>query len=195
MKKFLAVVTALVILAISAIPAFAATNVNEYEKQVLDAINSGVKIGAGTLDISRYYNQAYNYFVSNDKLDSQEKVDAILKAKTDLVSALESYNVGVEADGEHFDLTNVTATGEEIRGAALKVIEPIAKAYDISVSYNPKTDILSLSWDDGKLTSEDLIKQTGSESMVAPIIVAASVVVVLVAAAVVIVKKPKRAAN
>lgn len=182
MKKIIAFVLAIALAAVCAVPAFAVSEVDEYEWQILDIINDGVDIGGETLDISRYYNQAYNYFLKHDTFTDQAEVDEIKTAINSAAADLVAYGIGVDRNNSaSFDVSGANASGKEIRDKMLGYIRPIATKYGIEVSYNPTTDILTLKWDGGQLSSEDLIKQTGSESMVVPMVAGAAVVLVVAA--------------
>lgn len=63
-----------------------------------------------------------------------------------------------------------------------KRIDNLGKEYGITCSYDPVKDVLTLKWDGGELTSADLIKQTGSESLVPPMVIGAALVLVVIAA-------------
>lgn len=185
MKKIIAFVLAIALAAVCAVPAFAVSEVDEYEWQILDLINDGVNIGGKTLDISRYYNQAYNYFLKHDTFaefpgEEQAKVDEIKTAMNSAAADLAAYGIKVQKNNSAaFDVSGANASGEEIRNKMLGYIRPIASEYGITVNYNPTTDILTLKWDGGQLSSEDLIKQTGSESMVVPMVAGAAIVLVV----------------
>ncbi len=182
-KRIITFVVAVALIVVSAVPAFAVTEINSYEQQVLDLINDGIKIGEGTLDISRYYNQAYNFFLDNDKLNSQAQVDTIKGDIEAAANALVNYGITVDKNSaSSFDVSKANASGKAIRDDMLGRINSLGREYGISGSYDPVKDVLTLKWDGGEFNSEDLIKQTGSESLVPPMVIGAALVLVVIAA-------------
>lgn len=182
-KRIITIIIAVAIVVVSAVPAFAVTEINSYEQQILDLVNDGIDIGDKTLDISRYYNQAYNFFLENDKLNSQEQVDTIKGDIEAAATALVGYGITVDKNNAaSFDTTGATVSGETIREDMKSRINKLGSEYGISCSYDPVKDVLTLKWEGGEFNSEDLIKQTGSESMVAPMVIGAALVLVVIAA-------------
>ena len=182
-KRIITIIIAVAIVVVSAVPAFAVTEINSYEQQILDLVNDGIDIGDKTLDISRYYNQAYNFFLENDKLNSQEQVDTIKGDIEAAATALVGYGITVDKNNAaSFDTTGANVSGKTIRDDMLSRINNLGAEYGITGSYDPVKDVLTLKWDGGEFNSEDLIKQTGSESMVAPMVIGAALVLVVIAA-------------
>ncbi len=185
-KRIITIIIAIAIVVISAIPAFAVTEINSYEQQILDLVNDGIDIGDRTLDISRYYNQAYNYFLENDKLNSQDQVNEIKDDIAAAATALVGYGIKVDEDNTaSFDVSGANVSGKTIRDDMLGRINSLGSEYGITGSYDPVKDVLTLKMDGvGEFNSEDLIKQTGSESMVAPMVIGAALVLVVAVAGV-----------
>lgn len=129
------------------------------------------------------YNQAYNFFLDNDKLNSQAQVDTIKGDIEAAANALVNYGIKVDKNNpSSFDVSKANASGKVIRDDMLKRINNLGEEYGIEGSYDPVKDVLTLKWDGGEFNSEDLIKQTGSESMVPPMVIGAALVLVVIAA-------------
>lgn len=141
-KRIITLVIVVAMIVVSAVPAFAVTEINSYEQQVLDLINDGIKIGADTLDISRYYNQAYNFFLDNDKLNSQAQVDTIKGDIEAAANALVNYGIKVDKNNpSSFDVSKANASGKVIRDDMLKRINNLGEEYGIEGSYDPVKDV------------------------------------------------------
>lgn len=92
---------------------------------------------------------------------------------------------GIKVDKNNpssFDVSKANASGRAIRDDMLGRINNLGEEYGIEGSYDPVKDVLTLKWDGGEFNSEDLIKQTGSESMVPPMVIGAALVLVVIAA-------------
>lgn len=181
MKKFLAILIALALVAMLPLTAFAATGINEYEQKVLDKLAAGVKLSNGeTYKIPQaYINTAKNYFAGDCDMTQGEANDiiALINEGIAIVKAEASKNTG-----STFDLKSLpTDAKEEILALGQKACSEIG----LQLTYNGRTDEVSIKDASGAPVFENsaVIKTTGQAVTVDAAFVCAIVVVCMTLAA------------
>lgn len=190
MKKISAVIAALLIVAISAVTAFAA-GINDSEQKVLDELKTSVEMQGTEMYWPRtYVNQAENYFNTIDMTaDQAEQIIAVIRSGKNQLESTGAKNIA-ECTAEQkkelmstltkvIEPVNGTASFDNISGeVALKAEngEVIFKAVPTLVAKDggKSVDI------NGKITDGGVIKITGgSADMLAIVLISAAAVSVI----------------
>ena len=190
MKKISAVIAALLIVAISAVTAFAA-GINDSEQKVLDELKTSVEMQGTEMYWPRtYVNQAENYFNTIDMTaDQAEQIIAVIRSGKNQLESTGAKNIA-ECTAEQkkelmstltkvMEPVNGTASFDNISGeVALKAEngEVIFKAVPTLVANDggKSVDI------NGKITDGGVIKITGgSADMLAIVLISAAAVSVI----------------
>ena len=190
MKKISAVIAALLIVAISAVTAFAA-GINDSEQKVLDELKTSVEMQGTEMYWPRtYVNQAENYFNTIDMTaDQAEQIIAVIRSGKNQLESTGAKNIA-ECNAEQkkelmstltkvMEPVNGTASFDNISGeVALKAEngEVIFKAVPTLVAKDggKSVDI------NGKITDGGVIKITGgSADMLAIVLISAAAVSVI----------------
>ena len=190
MKKISAVIAALLIVAISAVTAFAA-GINDSEQKVLDELKTSVEMQGTEMYWPRtYVNQAENYFNTIDMTaDQAEQIIAVIRSGKNQLESTGAKNIA-ECTAEQkkelmstltkvMEPVNGTASFDNISGeVALKAEngEVIFKAVPTLVTKDggKSVDI------NGKITDGGVIKITGgSADMLAIVLISAAAVSVI----------------
>lgn len=190
MKKISAVIAALLIVAISAVTAFAA-GINDSEQKVLDELKTSVEMQGTEMYWPRtYVNQAENYFNTIDMTaDQAEQIIAVIRSGKNQLESTGAKNIA-ECTAEQkkelmstltkvMEPVNGTASFDNISGEiALKAEngEVIFKAVPTLVAKDggKSVDI------NGKITDGGVIKITGgSADMLAIVLISAAAVSVI----------------
>ena len=190
MKKISAVIAALLIVAISAVTAFAA-GINDSEQKVLDELKTSVEMQGTEMYWPRtYVNQAENYFNTIDMTaDQAEQIIAVIRSGKNQLESTGAKNIAeCTAEQKKELMSTLTKVMEPVNGTAsfdnisgevtLKAEngEVIFKAVPTLVAKDggKSVDI------NGKITDGGVIKITGgSADMLAIVLISAAAVSVI----------------
>lgn len=182
MKKFVAILFALSLIATLSVNAFAATGINANEQAVLDLLETSHVIGENGWDFSipqEYVNTAKNYFAGDCDMTAEEK-DAIV-AYIEQGKAI----VKKEADAQKFDGAkyNLAKMSEEAREEVLSLGQKACAEVDLKLTYIPKENDVVITPVDSNtpvFESAPVVKTTGELFTVNTGVVAAVIAVALV---------------
>lgn len=159
MKKFLAILFALALVAMLPLTAFAATGINEYEKAVLAKLSETVDLGAkGEYKIPQsYINTAKNYFAGDCDMTEGEA-----KAIIDYIEAgaavIEEESATVT--GSTFSLSKLS---EGARAEILELGQKACDQIDLELTYNKGEVVITEAGSTTPLFENSaVIKSTGS---------------------------------
>jgi len=178
MKKFLAVLIVMAMVAMLPLTAFAA-GLNEYEKEVLDVLKGSVELenGKSYKIPAQYITKAQNYFLSEDCDMSETEADAIIgyiNTGKAIVKA-EAENV----TGKTFELKDLN---QNARNEILNLGKAACAEIDLELTYNGRTDTVVIT-KSGSTTpifeSDAVIKTTGQAVTVDATFVCVAVVICL----------------
>lgn len=176
MKKFLAILFALALVAMLPLTAFAATGLNEYEKEVLTKLKSTVDLGSkGEYKIPQeYINAAENYFKGDCDMTEQEAA-AIIALIDDGAEIIEAESAKVS--GSTFNLSKLSkAAREEI----LDLGQAACNEVDLNLVYdNGKVVITEAGSNTPIFKNSAVIKTTGQAVTVDATFVSVAVVLCL----------------
>lgn len=112
MKKFTAIMVALILVAMTAVTAFAA-GINENEKKVIDALGNKIAMKGGDMVVpADFVNQAENYFNTIDMTAEQaDKIVALLKTTGEFMTSTGATNIPTMTYAQKKELLN---RGKEI---------------------------------------------------------------------------------
>lgn len=165
MKKLSAILVALILVAATAVTAFAA-GINSHEQAVLDELRTSVTMTGGEMVIpSEYVNQAENYFNTIDmtKEESDDIIAIIKEGKTFLENSGAS-NISTLSYNQKSELLNnygkrvvgvidMTMTYNKVDGH-LTIFDPDGNVAFSAVPYLTPT---------GEISDGDIIKTTGAD--------------------------------
>jgi hypothetical protein len=138
MKKFTAILCALVLVAMTAVTAFAA-GINDSEQAVIDALGKEITMKNGSMVIpSDFVNQAENYFNTIEMTaDESSKIIALLEETGKYMTSTGAENIG--------DMT--TAQKKELLSYGQKIVGVL----DMTMTYDQSSKILYIYAPDGKV--------------------------------------------
>ena len=195
MKKLSAILIAMIMVAATAVTAFAA-GINEHEQAVLDELRTSVTMADGEMVIpEEYVNQAENYFntIEVTAEESADMIAVIKEGKTFLVNSGAS-NI---KDLTFAQKKELLAYGEEV-----------VAVIGMTMSYDKPSKTLTISAPDGKvafsavpyltkkgeIADNGVIKPTGAADIATGFVVVGSVFAVLVAGGALYLVKTKKEA-
>ncbi|MBQ3252117.1 MAG: hypothetical protein IJB02_02620 [Oscillospiraceae bacterium] len=176
MKKFLAVLFALALVAMLPLTAFAATGINENEKTVLAKLETAVDLGSkGEYKVPQsYINTAKNYFAGDCDMTEAEAA-AIISCIEEGIAIIKDESAKVS--GNKFDLKKLpTAAREDILDLGQQACDQV----DLKLEYNPTSGKVVIK--DGNtpvFNNAAVIKTTGHAVTVDATFVCVAVVVCL----------------
>ena len=176
MKKFLAILFALALIATMSLTAFAATGINEYEKAVLNKLQTAVDLGAkGEYTIPQsYINTAKNYFAGDCDMTETE-ANAIIACINEGIAIIKEESAKVS--GSSFDLKKLS---EGARKEILALGQEACAEVDLNLTYNKgKVVITEAGNNTPAFENSPVIKSTGSAVTVDATFVCAAVVLCL----------------
>lgn len=159
MKKFISIAVAMLIVAMTAMTAFAA-GINSAEQKVLDELNSTVSMNGNQMGIpTAYVNQAESYFNTIDMTDAE--ADSI-------VSTLESAKSFLASTGA----SDISALTFDQKQTLLNYGNEAAGVVGLTLSYDNTTKALSVVSSDGtvvfsanpELSSKSSSSSSGSQT-------------------------------
>lgn len=159
MKKFLAILFALALVAMLPLTAFAATGINEYEKAVLDKLQTTIDLGSkGDYTIPQsYINTAKNYFAGDCDM-SEAEAAAILACIEEGIAIIKEE--GKKVSGSTFNLSKLS---EGARNEILALGKEACAEIDLNLTYNKGKVVIT---EAGSTTpvfeNSAVIKSTGS---------------------------------
>ena len=182
MKKLVAILFVVTLIAMLPLNAFAATGINANEQAVLDLLENSHVIGENCWDFSlpqEYVNTAKNYFAGDCDMTAAEK-DAII-AYIEQGKAI----VKKEADSQKFDGTqyNLAKMSEKAREEVLALGQKACAEVDLKLTYIPKDNdvvITPVGSNTPVFESAPVVKTTGEIFTVNAGVVAAVIAVALV---------------
>ena len=195
MKKLSAILIAMIMVAATAVTAFAA-GINEHEQAVLDELRTSVTMADGEMVIpEEYVNQAENYFntIEVTAEESADMIAVIKEGKTFLVNSGAS-NI---KDLTFAQKKELLAYGERVVGVigmtmsydkpskTLTIYAPDGKVAFSAVPYLTKK---------GEIADNGVIKPTGAADIATGFVVVGSVFAVLVAGGALYLVKTKKEA-
>lgn len=192
MKKLSAVLVALVLVAFTAVTAFAA-GINSSEQAVLDELKTSVAMKDEKMVIpTEYVNQAENYFNTIEMTEAESK---------DIIAILKEGEKFLENSGA----ANIKDLTFDQKKELLAYGERVVGVIDMTMSYDKTTRKLTILAPDGKVAfcaepyltkdgavEENPIKTTGSDVNYFGFIVLGAVAVVLVAGGTIFAVKTKK---
>ncbi len=193
MKKLSAILVALVLVAATAVTAFAA-GINSSEQAVLDELKTSVTMkGSDELIPSEYVNQAENYFNTIEMTEEQSK---------EIIAVIEEGKTFLHNSGA----SNIADLTFDQKQQLLALGEKAVGVLNMSMSYDKTTKQLTITapngdvafnavpylTKDGKLDDNGVIKTTGSETNYFGFIAVGVAAVVLVAGGAIYLVKSKK---
>lgn len=135
MKKLIAILFALALVAMLPLTAMAATGINAYEQKVLDKLAEGVDLGSkGEYVIPKaYINTAKNYFAGDCDMTEQQAADiiALISEGAEVVK-----DQSTKVSGSSFDLKKLPT---EAREEILAIGQTACEVVDLELTYNGQT--------------------------------------------------------
>lgn len=195
MKKLVTVLLVVAMIAVMAIPAFAATGVNANEQAVLDKLSEYKEMGKNEWKFyipDKYVTSAKNYFVGDCDMTEEEKdvIIAYIEEGAQIVKK--------EADAAKFDgsVYNLNTMSQESRSAVLVLGQKACAEVDLNLVYNSaENKVIITTVKDGTVVFESapVVKTTGEDFPITAMTIGLAVVFVLVAgtAAMLVVSKRK----
>ena len=176
LKKVLCAIVAASVMAVSAIPVFAA-GINASEKAVLDSLKEGVTVGTQTVYApDSYITQAENYLNTVDMTEAQSK---------EILGYVAEVKEAVKAD-PNADITSLSsATVNKVKDLATKA----AKVMGLTLTFNGKTATIVDASGKVVFTGEAAVKATGANADVTNAIVASIAIAGIIAVAGVAIRK------
>ena len=159
MKKFLAILFALALVAMLPLTAFAATGINEYEKAVIAKLSETVDLGAkGEYKIPQsYINTAKNYFAGDCDM-SEDEAKAIIDYIEAGAAIIKEESATVT--GSTFSLSKLS---ENARAEILALGEQACEEIDLELTYNKGKVVITEAGSTTPLFENSaVIKSTGS---------------------------------
>ena len=186
MKKLIAILFAVVILATLPLTAFAATGINEYEQQILDKLESTHVMGKNGWDFSvpqEYINTAKNFFAGDGDV-TEEQMNQILAYIDDGMQIVKEEADAQNYHGTEYHLNNMS---QEARNEVLALGQAACKEVELDLVYDAKDHhvvITPVGSNTPVFESAPIVKTTGEDFPVnATVIVASVVAAVFVGAA------------
>lgn len=159
MKKFLAILFALALIAMLPLTAFAATGINEHEKSVINKLQTTLDLGSkGEYKIPQsYINTAKNYFAGDCDMTAAEAA-AIIACIDEGIAIVKDESKKVS--GSSFDLKKLS---ESARNEILALGQEACSHVDLNLKYTKgKVVITEAGSNTPVFESAPLIKSTGS---------------------------------
>ena len=159
MKKFIALLFALALVAMLPLTAFAATGINEYEQAVLDKLQTTVDLGAkGSYKVPQsYINTAKNFFAGDCDMTAIE-AGAIIGYINEGIEIIKDESKKVS--GSTFDLKKLS---ESARAEILALGQDACSEVDLRLTYNKgKVTITEANSNTPVFDNAAIIKSTGS---------------------------------
>ncbi len=195
MKKLVTVLLVVAMIAVLAVPAFAATGVNANEQAVLDKLSEYKEMGKNEWKFyipDKYVTSAKNYFIGDCDMTEEEKdiIIAYIDEGAEIVKK--------EADAAKFDgsVYNLNTMSQASRSAVLVLGQKACAEVDLNLVYNSAENVVIITTvKDGTVVFESapVVKTTGEDFPITAMTIGLAVAFVLVAgtAAMLVVSKRK----
>ena len=195
MKKLVTVLLVVAMIAVLAVPAFAATGVNANEQAVLDKLSEYKEMGKNEWKFyipEKYITSAKNYFIGDCDMTEEEKdiIIAYIDEGAEIVKK--------EADAAKFDgsVYNLNTMSQASRSAVLVLGQKACAEVDLNLVYNSAENVVIITTvKDGTVVFESapVVKTTGEDFPITAMTIGLAVAFVLVAgtAAMLVVSKRK----
>lgn len=195
MKKLVTVLLVVAMIAVLAVPAFAATGVNANEQAVLDKLNEYKEMGKNQWKFyipDKYVTSAKNYFIGDCDMTEEEKdiIIAYIDEGAEIVKK--------EADAAKFDgsVYNLNTMSQASRSAVLLLGQKACAEVDLNLVYKSAENVVIITTvKDGTVVFESapVVKTTGEDFPITAMTIGLAVAFVLVAgtAAMLVVSKRK----
>ena len=194
MKKLVTVLLVVALVAVMAIPAFAATGLNANEQAVLDKLAEFREMGSNNKKFyipDKYITSAKNYFIGDCDMTEAEKDNIIsyLDQGADIVKK--------EADAQKFsgEVYNLAVMSQESRSAVLVLGQKACAEVDLNLVYNSaENKVVITTVKDGTVVFESapVVKTTGEDFPITAATVGLAVVLTLAAGTAVMLVVSKR---
>lgn len=195
MKKLVTVLLVVAMIAVLAVPAFAATGVNANEQAVLDKLSEYREMGESQWKFyipEKYITSAKNYFIGDCDMTEAERdiIIGYIDEGADIVKK--------EADAAKFDgsVYNLNTMSQASRSAVLVLGQKACAEVDLNLVYNSaENKVVITTVKDGTVVfdSAPVVKTTGEDFPITAMTIGLAVAFVLVAgtAAMLVVSKRK----
>lgn len=182
MKKMIALLFVLVLVAVLPLSALAATGINQYEQIVLDKIATCQLVDetGRVIDVPQeYVNAARNYFLGDFEM-TEEQMNVVLAKINESVAVVQKDAGDKEVEGNTFGFTQMdTSTRDEL----LSLGQQAATEVDLNLSFNAQdkqVTVTSSNTNTTLFTTGKVVKTTGEDFPVTAGMVITAVAVVLV---------------
>lgn len=181
MKKLVAILFVLAIIAVLPLTAFAATGINANEQAILDALASGVVVGEDgrTFTIPQeYINSAKNYFAGDCDMTAEEKT-AVLSYVNAGAAVVKKAAEELKVEGKEFSLSKLD---EAARAEILSLGQSACAEVDLVLTYAPTTNqvvVTPVGSNTPVFESAPVIKTTGQDFALTAGLIAVAVVAVI----------------
>ncbi len=197
MKKIIALLFAVALIATCAFSVSAADGISAEEQKIIDALSQKITMASGSiaqLD-AKYINQAKDYLTkadlaTNDINDILNSIDAA----AEVIEKSEAENFSNLGDAETAAIVEKAQEAAEVIDAELHVTPGAeADSYNAKLVFNENSTVPGYTPADGAIeipvTGNSVIKQTGAEGNMTAVIIGASVVMMGLAFVVVTARK------
>lgn len=182
MKKLIAILFVLALVAMLPLSAMAATGINQYEQAVLDKIASCQLVDetGKIIDVPQeYINAARNYFLGDFEM-TEEQMNTVMAKINESVAVVQKDVADKEVQG---DKVGVSEMNSSTLDAVLSLGQQAATEVELNMSFDSQSNqvvISSKENSDTVFTTGGIIKTTGKDFTVTSGMVIAAVAAVLV---------------
>lgn len=182
MKKLIAILFVLALVAMLPLSAMAATGINQYEQAVLDKIASCQLVDetGKIIDVPQeYINAARNYFLGDFEM-TEEQMNTVMAKINESVAVVQKDVADKEVQG---DKVGVSEMNSSTLDAVLSLGQQAATEVELNMSFDSQSSqvvISSKETSDTVFTTGGIIKTTGKDFTVTSGMVIAAVAAVLV---------------
>lgn len=195
MKKLIALLFVLALVAMLPLSALAATGINQYEQTVLNRIASCQLVDetGKVIDVPQeYINAARNYFLGDFEM-TEEQMHVVLAKINESVAVVQKDAEKQQVEGDKFAISDMQSS---TRDELLSLGQQAATEVDLKLSYNSQANqvvISSSGTNSTVFTTGGVIKTTGEDFPITAGMVIVSVAAVLVLGTAVIFGASKKA--
>lgn len=182
MKKLIAILFVLALVAMLPLSALAATGINQYEQAVLDKIASCQLVDetGKVIDVPQeYINAARNYFLGDFEM-TEEQMNTVMAKINESVAVVQKDVAGKEVQGDKVGASEMDSSTLD---AVLNLGQQAATEVKLNMSFNSQSNQVVISSKENNntvFTTGGIIKTTGKDFTVTSGMVIAAVAAVLV---------------
>ena len=182
MKKLIAILFVLALVAMLPLSALAATGINQYEQAVLDKIASCQLVDetGKVIDVPQeYINAARNYFLGDFDM-TEEQMNTVMAKINESVAVVQKDVAGKEVQGDKVGASEMDSSTLD---AVLNLGQQAATEVKLNMSFNSQSNQVVISSKENNntvFTTGGIIKTTGKDFTVTSGMVIAAVAAVLV---------------